>query len=196
MASEFQRYKLTSMFRAFDTDGNGYLDEEDFRALADRWGQLPRVAADPELAARVRRVMLGWWDALYEAADTNGDGLVDMDEILALVDRLPELREAVTATADTIFEAVDENGDGRISREEHRRLVDVWNGQPTDTAGVFELVDLDGDGFLSREEFTELWAQFWISADPADPGNHLCGARAPPGRHRPRTPHRPGGARW
>ncbi|GLW74838.1 calcium sensor EFh [Kitasatospora phosalacinea] len=179
MASEFQRYKLTSVFHALDTDGNGYLDEEDFRALADRWRRLPRVAADRELAARVERVMLGWWDALYEAADTNGDGLVDMDEVLAMVDRLPGMREAVTATADTVFDAVDENGDGRISREEHRRLVDVWNGRPTDTVGVFELVDLDGDGFLSREEFTELWAQFWISADPADPGNHLCGVLAP-----------------
>lgn len=178
MASGFQRYKLTSMFHAFDADGNGYLDEEDFRALADRWW-LPRVAADPELAARVERVMLGWWDALYEAADTNGDGLVDLDEILAMVDRLPEMREAVTATADTVFDAVDENGDGRISREEHRRLVDVWNGRATDTAGVFELVDLDGDGFLSQAEFTELWAQFWISADPADPGNHLCGVLSP-----------------
>ncbi|MFJ4675885.1 EF-hand domain-containing protein [Kitasatospora sp. NPDC088783] len=179
MASEFQRHKLTSMFHAFDTDRNGYLDQQDFRALADRWKQLPRVAAEPELAARVERVMLGWWDTLYAVADTNGDGLVDMDEILAVVDRLPEMRPAVAETSDTIFDAIDENGDGRISREEHRRLVDVWNGQPTDTTGVFELVDLDGDGFLSREEFTELWAQFWISADPADPGNHLCGALAP-----------------
>lgn len=38
MSSEFQRTKLRSMFEAFDADGNGYLEEADFVALAERWG--------------------------------------------------------------------------------------------------------------------------------------------------------------
>ncbi|RKE22987.1 EF-hand domain-containing protein [Streptomyces sp. TLI_171] len=175
MANEFQRTKMTAMFQAFDADANGHLDQHDFRALADRWHAVPRVAADPELAVRVERLMLGWWDLLSAAADANGDGRVDLDELLAMVDRLPEFRDTVTATADTVFDAVDENGDGRISRTEHRHLVDVWHGRPTETADVFDRLDQDGDGYLSRPEFRELWAQFWISADPAEPGNLLCG---------------------
>lgn len=43
MASEFQRAKITNMFRAFDADDNGYLDQRDFHALAERWRRLPRV---------------------------------------------------------------------------------------------------------------------------------------------------------
>ncbi|WP_432085471.1 MULTISPECIES: EF-hand domain-containing protein [unclassified Streptomyces] len=175
MASEFQRDKLVGMFRAFDADDNGYLDQGDFRALAERWRALPRVRPDSELAARVDALMLGWWDHLAAHVDTDGDGRIDLDELLAMVDLLPTMREVVAATAETVFDAVDENGDGRISPAEHRRLVDTWHGGSVDVADVFGLLDQDGDGYLSRPEFTELWVQFWISDDPAEPGNQLCG---------------------
>ncbi|MFJ9431541.1 EF-hand domain-containing protein [Streptomyces sp. NPDC101490] len=175
MASDFQRVKLSRVFHAFDADGNGYLDQRDFRALAERWKGLPRVRPGSELADRVERVMLGWWDHLAAQVDEDGDGRVDFDEILAMVDLLPAMREVVAATAETVFDAVDENGDGRISPAEHQRLVDTWHGESVDTAGVFDRLDQDGDGYLDRTEFTELWTQFWISDDPAEPGNHLCG---------------------
>jgi Ca2+-binding EF-hand superfamily protein len=175
MASAFQEHKLTGMFAAFDADGDGYLREEDFRALVARWSRLPGVGPGTELRARVEALLMGWWAALREAGDANRDGAVDMGELLSLVDRLPAMAADVTATAETIFDAVDANGDGRISPQEHRRLVETWNGRPVDTTGVFELLDLNGDGHLSREEFAVLWHQFWTSDDPSDPGNWLCG---------------------
>ena len=175
MANAFQERKLRGMFAAFDADGDGYLCEEDFRALVTRWSRLPGVDPGTELHARVESLLMGWWAALLETGDANGDGRIDMGELLALVDQLPAMVADVTATADTLFEAVDSNGDGCISPEEHRRLVETWNGQPVDMTGVFEKLDLNGDGHLSREEFATLWRQFWISGDPNDPGNLLCG---------------------
>ncbi|MEU6977632.1 EF-hand domain-containing protein [Streptomyces sp. NPDC046371] len=203
MASQFQRDKLVDMFRAFDADDNGYLDQRDFQALAERWRRLPRVTPGSELSVRVESLMLGWWDHLAAHVDTDGDGKVDLDELLAMVDLLPTMREVVAATAETVFDAVDENGDGRISPSEHQRLVDTWHGERVDVADVFAHLDQDGDGYLSRPEFTELWIQFWISDDPAEPGNRLCGPvtgrAAGAGRrsgaalapdHPPRTPPR------
>lgn len=184
MASAFQELKLRGMFAALDADGDGYLREEDFRELVARWGRLPGVDPGTELSARVETLLMGWWAALLEAGDANGDGAVDMGELLTLVDRLPAMVADVTATADTVFDAVDTNGDGHISPEEHRRLVETWNGQSVDMTGVFELLDPNGDGHLSREEFAVLWRQFWISDDPKEPGNWLCG----------RLPSRPAGA--
>lgn len=175
MASGFQRVKLRAMFDAFDANGDGYLQEEDFHALAARWGRLPRVTAEAGLADRVRSVMLGWWQQLAAAVDTDRDGRIDMDDLLAMVDRLGDMREAVTATADTVFDAVDEDGDGRISRGEHRRLIDVWHGREVAVGTTFEVLDRDADGCLSRSEFAELWVQFWISDDPTEPGNYMCG---------------------
>ncbi|MFD5625803.1 MULTISPECIES: EF-hand domain-containing protein [unclassified Streptomyces] len=175
MASAFQERKLKEMFAAFDADGDGLLREEDFRALVARWGQLPAARPGTELGTRVETLLMGWWAALLETGDANGDGAIDMGELLALVDKLPAMVADVTATADTVFDAVDANGDGRISPDEHRRLVETWNGRSVDMTGVFELLDLNGDGHLSREEFALLWRQFWISDDPAEPGNWLCG---------------------
>ncbi|MFJ6292530.1 EF-hand domain-containing protein [Streptomyces griseoviridis] len=175
MASAFQERKLRGMFAAFDTDGDGRLREEDFTALIARWSRLPAVAPGTELRARVESLLMEWWAALLEVGDADGDGTVDLGELLSLVDRLPLMVDAVTATADTVFDAVDANGDGRISPEEHRGLVETWNGRPVDMTGVFDLLDLNGDGHLSRAEFAALWRQFWISDDPAEPGNWLCG---------------------
>jgi Ca2+-binding EF-hand superfamily protein len=175
VASAFQKRKIEGMFAAFDADGDGSLREEDFRQLVARWSRLPGVGPGTELRERVEDLLMGWWEVLLEAADANGDNAVDMGELLSVVDRLPGMLEHVTATADTVFDAVDTNGDGRISPEEHRRLVETWNGQPVDMEGVFELLDLNGDGHLSREEFALLWRQFWVSDDPTEPGNWLCG---------------------
>lgn len=175
MASAFQERKLKGMFAAFDADSDGYLREEDFRALVARWSRLPGVGPGTELRARVEALMMGWWAALLEAGDAGGDGAVDMSELLALVDKLPAMTADVTATAETVFDAVDTNGDGRISPEEHRRLVETWNGGPVDLTGVFDLLDPNGDGHLGRAEFALLWRQFWTSDDPVEPGNWLCG---------------------
>ncbi|MFG2919424.1 EF-hand domain-containing protein [Kitasatospora sp. NPDC048298] len=145
--------------------------------------------------------MTGWWDHLLTVADTNHDGKIDMDEFLALVDRLPTLRAVVTATADTVFDAVDESGDGRISRAEHRRLVGTWHGRSVETDDVFDLLDLDGDGYLSRSASALLWEQFWISADPSEPGTVMCGPHPgavtalPAGGRRPTCVTRPPGGR-
>ncbi|MEU9592396.1 EF-hand domain-containing protein [Streptomyces sp. NPDC048193] len=179
MASGFQRAKIQAMFDVLDVDGNGRLEEGDFEALAARWGRLPRVTGSPELAARVRDVIMGWWQHLSAAADPGRDGQVDLDELMTVVDRLPSMVPAVTATADTIFDAVDENGDGRISRGEHQRLIDTWHGRSMTTGRVFDRLDQDGDGYLGRAEFARLWTQFWISDDPAEPGNEMCGPLAP-----------------
>lgn len=175
MASGFQRVKVQAMFEAFDVDGDGYLEGADFEALAGRWERLPRVAAEPELAARVRTVMMSWWEHLSTGGGEGRVERIGMAELMAMVDRLPAMPQAVTATADTIFDAVDENGDGRISRGEHERLINTWHGRSIPAEDVFDRLDQDGDGYLSRPEFAALWTQFWISDDPAEPGNLMCG---------------------
>ncbi|MFF3431605.1 hypothetical protein [Streptomyces sp. NPDC002602] len=39
-----------------------------------------------EIRARVETLLMGWWAALLEVGDTNGDGPIDMGELLATAD--------------------------------------------------------------------------------------------------------------
>ncbi|MDX6742180.1 EF-hand domain-containing protein [Actinocorallia sp. A-T 12471] len=183
MANTFQREKIRGVFTAMDADGDGALTESDFQELAARW---TAVRADGD-HARLTRVMTGWWSTLRAAADADGDGRVTLEEVLAVVDVLPTMPEAVNATAEAMFETVDANGDGRISRQEYRTLIEAWTGRPTDTDLIFPRLDLDGDGYLSRAEFLLLWRDFWAGETPGTPGAWLFGlfpteaTRLPPG---------------
>jgi Ca2+-binding EF-hand superfamily protein len=173
MASEFQRRKILSVFEAMDTDARGFLTEDDFAALAARWTTLRGLAPESEQYGQLNAIMLGWWQSLSAAA--RDPRRVFLDDVLTVVDVLPSMADAVTATADAMFEAVDENSDQRISRAEYRQLIEAWNGRETDTDETFALLDPDGDGFISREEFRRLWTQFWAGDDPTAPGTWVFG---------------------
>jgi Ca2+-binding EF-hand superfamily protein len=173
VASEFQRCKVATVFAAMDTDGRGHLVAADFEALAARWTRLRGQRPGTGEHARLRAIMLGWWISLSAAAEYADR--VSLDDVLTVVDALPAMTEAVTATADAMFEAVDENGDGLVSRAEYRRMIEAWNGRATDTDEVFALLDLDGDGALTRDEFRLLWTEFWAGDDPAHPGTWVFG---------------------
>jgi Ca2+-binding EF-hand superfamily protein len=175
MASDLQRRKTARVFSAMDVDGDGFLEEADFRALTDRWLAIRGDAADSERGARLSAVMMGWWAALLAASDQNRDDKATLDEVLLVVDQLGGMLDAVTATAHEMFDAIDENADGMISSAEYRQLIETWNGLPTDTDEIFPQLDLDGDGQLSRKEFTELWIEFWTGDDPKSPGSLVFG---------------------
>jgi Ca2+-binding EF-hand superfamily protein len=173
MASEFQRRKITGVFRAMDVDGDGFLQQRDFEALRDRWTALRGVSPGSPGYERLAGVMMGWWGTL-RAASERGER-VTLDEVMQLVDRLPGMPDAVAATATAMFEAVDENSDEEVSAAEYRQLIEAWTGVTTDTDEIFPLLDLNGDGHLSRDEFIRLWTEFWAGDDPAAPGTWVFG---------------------
>jgi Ca2+-binding EF-hand superfamily protein len=175
MASELQRRKTAVVFNAMDVDSDGFLVRADFAALTARWTENRGLAEGAAAADRLSAIMMGWWEALHEASDTNRDDKVTLDEVLIVVDQLASDTAPVVATADAMFEAVDENGDGRISSAEYRQLIETWNGTPTDTDEVFGLLDLNGDGYVSKAEFIELWTEFWAGDNPDAAGTWVFG---------------------
>jgi Ca2+-binding EF-hand superfamily protein len=175
VASEFQRRKVSGVFHSMDVDKDGYLEEEDFQSLTDRWNGLRGVRPGSPGHERIAGIMMGWWQALVAGADQDGDNRVTLDEVLALVDQLAGMRDAVEATADAMFDAVDDNGDGRVSPAEYNQMIVAWKGHPVGTDEAFRFLDTNGDGYISRQEFVEAWADFWIGDDEASPSAWVFG---------------------
>jgi Ca2+-binding EF-hand superfamily protein len=175
MASELQRRKTALVFTAMDVDGDGFLAREDFAALAARWTENRGLEAESPEGQRLVAIMMGWWETLLAASDTDRDDRVTLEEVLVVVDQLADDLVPVAVTAAAMFEAVDADGDRRISAAEYRELIETWTGTATDTDEVFPLLDLDGDGHLSEEEFIKLWTEFWAGDDPNAAGTWVFG---------------------
>ncbi|WP_156757070.1 EF-hand domain-containing protein [Actinokineospora pegani] len=172
MASELQRKKMSIVFTAMDDNGDGFLERADFEALTDRWTSIRGTVG----AQRLREIMMGWWQVLLEASDTNRDQRVTVEEVLAVVDNLGSMLHLVRATAESMFEAVDEDGDGRVSAAEYGRMIGAWTGRESAPEAVFARLDTDGDGWISKPEFIGHWAEFWAGDDEDAPGAHLFSA--------------------
>lgn len=81
----------------------------------------------------------------FEGADTDGDGQLSRDEIVA---RMTERATArIAAQADRMIARHDGDGDGMVSLEEM---------QTAPTGRMFERLDADGNGAISPEEFARM----------------------------------------
>jgi hypothetical protein len=81
----------------------------------------------------------------FEGADTDGDGQLSRDEIVA---RMTERATArIAAQADRMIEHHDGDGDGMVSIEEL---------QAGPMSRMFERLDADGNGAISPEEFARM----------------------------------------
>ncbi|WP_210408314.1 EF-hand domain-containing protein [Allokutzneria sp. NRRL B-24872] len=170
--------KFSALFDWFDQDGDAHLDREDFRAIA---GVFSKVAAEDDTAtvAAIHDTFDAWWRLLLQHADIDGDGLVSRAEFAAVMAQnvtAPEhFESAVMAIADAVMRAFDTNADGVLSREEYVRLYSVLGVSEEHSAHAFTLLDLDGDGVISHAEYRTAIVEFYLSTDPAAPGNHLLG---------------------
>jgi Ca2+-binding EF-hand superfamily protein len=175
MATDFQRRKVAGVFGAMDADSNGYLEEADFEALTERWVGLRGWEPGTAEYDRMRTIMMGWWSAISSLSGAEDPSKVSLDELMNVVDQLPAMDDAVSATADAMFDAIDENGDDRIALTEHRQVVYAWKGSDDGIEEVFGKLDLNGDGHLSRKEFRELWSGFWRDDDQESPSQWIFG---------------------
>ena len=78
----------------------------------------------------------------FDAIDTNGDGSIDADELIAARSAQNEAR--AKARAEKMIERADENGNGVLEQEEMKQR---------DSNKMIERLDKDGDGSISEQEF-------------------------------------------
>lgn len=181
MLTALQRRKLQLRFALLDTDGNGYLSQEDYDLVTLRlcaaFGHLPGTAE----YERVHTAYLKLWEQLRSRMDLDGTGRITLEQFMTGCERLlQELPDSPPRTpahdpVDLIFDMVDADQNGVIDLVEFTTWMHAYGVGARDTVEAFDLLDADDDGVLSRPEVAAAAEAFYASNDPADVGNWLFG---------------------
>lgn len=138
--SEEQIAVFEESFSLLDKDGDGNISNYEIRSLMNSLGYSP---SEDDISSVISKV------------DKDGNGSVDFDEFLTMMQRRRSTGESDTELHQ-VFQIFDKNKDGYIDRDE---LYDMLSrlGEHITEEDVKEMIDeadcLDNDGKVSYEEF-------------------------------------------
>lgn len=137
---ELAEYK--EAFDLFDKDRDGAITTQELNDVMTALGQSP---TEEDLKKMLQEV------------DTDGNGIIDLNEFLNLITRHQETSDPEKDMLD-VFRMFDKNGDGFITADE-LSLVMTNLGQSMSDDEVREMIgeaDNDGDGRIDYEEFVKM----------------------------------------
>ena len=144
-------------FTKIDEDQDGLVDMDELKTFFPM-AELDRIATD-----------------IIAERDTNGDGLLTMDEV-----KMP----------DELFEKMDQNADGKLDKNELKNMLKKASGEQKtgkksggkgkgETTESVVQIDTDGDGVADTEEVTTLTANGQVenvtTRPISDPGSGPAG---------------------
>src|SRR4051812_46163427 len=174
--SPYRQRKLAARFAQHDVDGDGFLQERDYRALAQVLAE--RLAADEGTREAIVGGFAEQWQQLCAYAGIERDGRLSLAEYTAAMGAgiaadQSGLDRAVLRTSVAVLRAADADGDGYLGLPEWQRLGVLL--RVGDAKESFALLDTDADGRLSSAEIADAVRDFYTSDDPATPGNLVFG---------------------
>ncbi|WP_158088857.1 EF-hand domain-containing protein [Thermoactinospora rubra] len=174
MATQVQERKLARHFELLDYDRDGYIEQSDLKAFAERICQAGQVEpTSPEGRAVVQQAER-LWQALQRAHDKNGDQAVSRQEFVDCAESEQVLKQAIQLGV-AAFDVMDRDDDDRISMQEWLSLDRSLGVNAADSEEGFRRLDRDGDGHISKKEFTKGVEEFYRSSNSAAPGNWTFG---------------------
>lgn len=180
MLSSLQTKKLTNLFNLYDTDGNGLLEESDYVRVAQNAARAIGYQPDTAEYATLYAGYMGIWQGVRQLADPDNTGQLTLATFLNGYAHLISQRELFAAVilgmAKTMIELQDRNKDGKVEQDEHMAYAMAHNISHAAALESFRRLDRNGDGFLTRAELEQNIEEFFVSDDPAAPGNWLLGA--------------------
>ncbi|XP_022111817.1 calmodulin-like [Acanthaster planci] len=134
----------TELFKMYDVDSNSFLEPIEVMLLLQRPDQ---VNAVDEFVLKLKTV--------FNKAETNGDGKLDIEEFDRAVSAEPRAPTQVEASG--TFELFDENGDQVLNYNEVANAIQrMTENIPSSDfiEQMFARTDTNGDGAIDQNEFT------------------------------------------
>lgn len=163
--------KHAHFFNMLDKNQDRVLERADFLNFLDSLTSIRGWSPGSSEYERSRELVMSWWDAFKQAADTDDNGQVSCEEFSSVMAQTDA--EAFAGVANWLFDIVDADGAGTISAEEYRQLEAAVMADDSGARDTFAKIDQDGDGRLSRDEFTTLIVEYHTSEDENSAGNAL-----------------------
>lgn len=179
MLSEFQKKKISQLFRFFDADGNNTVEAEDMDIIVENFAKIFNWEMGDENSRNFGSAFKKYWRKLMMVSDTNNDDKISLAEFLQAYERTlvndNTYEQFVKPFLDNLFPLIDIDKDGNLQLNEFTKLYQGFRNPAESAQMVFNLLDVNGDGVLSREEVYQHFYDFHFSQDAAKPANAFFG---------------------
>ncbi|WP_169808616.1 EF-hand domain-containing protein [Microtetraspora niveoalba] len=165
--------RLRFRFRMLDTDGNGYLEGEDFERLA---ADVLEAMDEPAGSQKGRAVFAGhrrYWEGLRDALDVDGDGRISPSEYIARLGAPVEARETVADYAESLAALADRDGDGFIELGDFLTCMTALGFHRANCVTLFTRLDEAGDGRVPVDVWAATIVDYYTSASTDIPVHGL-----------------------
>lgn len=169
-SAEYER-KIASRFAAFDQDGNGYIDREDFSSAAAELLAEFSVTARSDKGQDLYSGAEAFWQGMAGIADVDGDQRVTRQEfVTSAVKRLRDNPERFGEIARPFVHAVmrvaDEDGRG-VTPAAVERVLRALGVDAGIASAAGAALDTDGDGRIAEEDVLTAFAAYYVTPEPS-----------------------------
>src|SRR5689334_21972135 len=121
--------KLARRFRTYDSDGDGFIERDDFTQAGESTTKAFGLAEDDPMAVRFHAMLAGLWEQLHAVTDQDHNGRISLEEYKkafanGLLETPESFDEGYVPFLDAVMAVADSDGDGRLTVEEHI----TWTG--------------------------------------------------------------------
>ncbi|MEU1277318.1 EF-hand domain-containing protein [Streptomyces sp. NPDC005805] len=167
-SAEYER-KIASRFAAFDQDGNGSIDREDFSKAAAAVLAEFSVAARSDKGQALYGGAEAFWQGMAGIADVDGDQRVSRQEfVTGAAKRLRDDPERFGEIARPFLHAVvavaDEDGQG-VTPAAAARVLRALGVAEEASEQAARALDADGDGRISEQEVLTAFAAYCVTPE-------------------------------
>ncbi|MFE6836708.1 EF-hand domain-containing protein [Streptomyces sp. NPDC057705] len=178
MTADLMRRKFEHRFDLLDTDGDGYIAQTDFTALADRLIDGMGEPADSDRSRALRDAKEHYWTSLTALVAADGSGRISRDDFATGLARTPDasrISAMVRPSVEADLALADRDGDGVVDVDEFTALFHAIGVSAPEAQEIFRTLDRDGDGELTLDEWLAAALEFFTSTDETAPGNRILG---------------------
>ncbi|MEO3978723.1 EF-hand domain-containing protein [Streptomyces sp. CAU 1734] len=167
-SAEYER-KIASRFAAFDQDGNGYIDREDFSGAAAKLLAEFSTTARCEKGQALYYGAEAFWQGMAGIADVDGDQRVSRQEFITgavkrLRDRPQRFAEIARPFLHAVIAIADEDGRG-VTPLAAERVLKVLGVEPERAARVAGALDTDANGRIGEDDILAGFAAYYVTPE-------------------------------